>query len=206
MNCKKCNKEHDGFFGSGEFCSRGCANSRNHSTATKEKISQSNKKRVQKKCICGVSFETTPKSKAIYHTNACKYKDPIFLEKFSSSLRGKTGGFRERGGRGKCGTYEGYYYQSTWELAYIVFNLDNNVSFIRNTKEKFSYEYDGRKYNYYPDFKLNENTFVEIKGYYTSKVRAKLKSLPVNKKLIIIDKSNIKPYLDYLAENYAGLV
>lgn len=34
----KCQKEHNGSFGSGKFCSRACANSRVHSNNTKEKI------------------------------------------------------------------------------------------------------------------------------------------------------------------------
>lgn len=38
--CEKCGKEHNGSFGSGKFCSRGCANTRVHSKETKEKISK----------------------------------------------------------------------------------------------------------------------------------------------------------------------
>lgn len=38
MNCEKCNKEHSGQFGSGRFCSRQCANSRNLSFETKRKM------------------------------------------------------------------------------------------------------------------------------------------------------------------------
>lgn len=38
--CETCNKENDGFFGSGRFCSRSCANKRVHSKETKEKISK----------------------------------------------------------------------------------------------------------------------------------------------------------------------
>jgi hypothetical protein len=43
MKCqnKKCNKEHDGSFGSGKYCSRSCANSRIHSKITKNKIQKS---------------------------------------------------------------------------------------------------------------------------------------------------------------------
>jgi len=39
MKCEKCNKEHDGSFGSGRFCSRACACTRQHSYETKKKIS-----------------------------------------------------------------------------------------------------------------------------------------------------------------------
>jgi len=42
MECEnvKCNKEHDGSFGSGRFCSVSCSNSRKHSNKTKSKISK----------------------------------------------------------------------------------------------------------------------------------------------------------------------
>ena len=43
MKCEniKCNKEHDGSFGSGRFCSRSCANSRTHTEETRKRISVS---------------------------------------------------------------------------------------------------------------------------------------------------------------------
>ena len=40
MKCIKCNKEHDGSFGSGKYCSRACANSRVRTEETKKKISE----------------------------------------------------------------------------------------------------------------------------------------------------------------------
>lgn len=42
--CKKCNKEHDGLFGSGNYCSRSCANSRERTNDVRKKISESVKK------------------------------------------------------------------------------------------------------------------------------------------------------------------
>ena len=39
--CEKCKNMHDGLFGSGRFCSKSCANSRQHSHQTKMKISKS---------------------------------------------------------------------------------------------------------------------------------------------------------------------
>ena len=45
MKCEnpRCNKEHDGSFGSGRFCSRSCANSRYFSKESKKKKSLANK-------------------------------------------------------------------------------------------------------------------------------------------------------------------
>ena len=39
MLCEKCKNYHNGSYGSGRFCSRGCANSRIQSKETKEKVS-----------------------------------------------------------------------------------------------------------------------------------------------------------------------
>jgi hypothetical protein len=42
--CNICEKEHDGSFGSGKYCSRSCANKRTHTKTTKDKIARSVKK------------------------------------------------------------------------------------------------------------------------------------------------------------------
>jgi hypothetical protein len=39
--CNRCGKDHDGSFGSGKYCSRGCANKREHSREIYEKVSKS---------------------------------------------------------------------------------------------------------------------------------------------------------------------
>lgn len=39
--CERCGKQHDGSFGSGRFCSVQCANKREHSKETLEKVSKS---------------------------------------------------------------------------------------------------------------------------------------------------------------------
>ena len=41
MICEKCGKEHDGTYGTGRFCSKGCAHARILSEETKHKISAS---------------------------------------------------------------------------------------------------------------------------------------------------------------------
>jgi len=45
MKCEKCEKDHDGKFGSGRFCSRSCANSKVFSEESKRKKSEANKRR-----------------------------------------------------------------------------------------------------------------------------------------------------------------
>lgn len=111
----------------------------------------------------------------------------------------KGGGNKSGSGRGKKGWYKGYWCDSSWELAYVIYNLEHNIQFIRN-KEGFEYEFENKKYKYYPDFILEDGTYVEIKGYLDKKNEIKIKSF--YKKLIIIDKKGIKQYIDYVVEKY----
>jgi endogenous inhibitor of DNA gyrase (YacG/DUF329 family) len=89
--CLKCEKEHDGSFGSGKYCSRACANSRSWSKEDKErksnsakssnKVKQANKqprKRyrqlLRKKAICPIcnkGFEITKGKEKKYCSKTC---------------------------------------------------------------------------------------------------------------------------------------
>jgi hypothetical protein len=100
-------------------------------------------------------------------------------------------------GRGKKGRYKDYYFASSWELAYIIFNLENNIAFERNWR-KFEYEFENKKHYYIPDFVLPDGTYVEIKGYHSKQFDAKQKHF--KEKLIVIDKSNIGKYLKFAIE------
>ena len=62
------------------------------------------------------------------------------------------------------------------------------------------YKLYGKVHKYFPDFILEDGTYIEIKGYSTLQFEAK--SSGFNKKLEIIDKYKIKMYLDYVLEKY----
>ena len=47
MLCNTCNKEHDGRYGSGKYCCRGCANTRIRTDETRQKISASVKEGIR---------------------------------------------------------------------------------------------------------------------------------------------------------------
>lgn len=111
-----------------------------------------------------------------------------------------SGGYRKGSGRGKKGTYKGYYCDSSWELAYVIYNLDHNISFVRN-EQLFPYIFENKKHNYKPDF-IEGDTYVEIKGYFTDQVKAKEIAFPF--KLKYLDKNTIKPYLDYVEKTYGS--
>jgi hypothetical protein len=88
------------------------------------------------------------------------------------ALQRGLGGYERGSGRGKKGWCRGYWCDSTYELAFVVWALDHEIPFARNL-ELFPYEYKGRVLHWTPDFLLADGTFVEIKGYITDQTRAK---------------------------------
>lgn len=114
-------------------------------------------------------------------------------------MKQNCGGIRKGSGRGKSGWYKGYWCDSSWELAYVIYNLEHNINFKRN-KQGFEYIFENKKYKYYPDFILEDGTYIEIKGYLNNKNKEKIKQFKHN--LIIIDKTQIKQYLNYSIDKY----
>jgi hypothetical protein len=177
------------------FCSRSCSNVRKHSKETKEKISISLTKPLALKNLvceyCNHTFQSNRFRKTCSKSCSIEQSRP----KISKSNKGKTGGWRNFGGNGMKGTYEGIMYQSSWELAWIAYHLDHKINFRRCT-EFFEYEYEGKKSKYYPDFFLeDEQTYVEIKGFMTARVESKIQS--VKGKIVVIEKNKIQIFLSY---------
>lgn len=172
--CPKCGEEHDK---PGLFCSRHCANSRVRSNESKIKTANTMKgyhfgsavlkEKVVKRCpVCDKSFEILKcHSKKIYCSKKC-FNDS------NGKYRKPSGGKRPGSGRGKKGWYKGYWCDSSWELAYVIYNLEHNIKFERN-KEGFEYEFKNKKYKYYPDFILEDGTYIEIKGFKTEQSKTK---------------------------------
>jgi hypothetical protein len=119
--------------------------------------------------------------------------------KISNSLKGKTGGYRKGSGRGKRGWYKGFWCDSSWELAFVIYNLDHNVNFQRNT-EKFQYIFDGQIHYYIPDFIINGN-YIEIKGYETVQTLAKYKSCP---NLKVLKEKDLTEIFEYVITKYGS--
>lgn len=118
----------------------------------------------------------------------------------TAKINKKSGGYRLGSGRGKKGWYKGYFCDSSWELAFVIYNLEHNIHFSRNT-EKFTYIYEGNIHYYLPDW-IIENIYYEIKGYWSRQWEAKLNQFPKDKKLIVISKNEIQPYLEYVIDKY----
>ena len=109
----------------------------------------------------------------------------------------KLGGYVQGSGRGKKGWYKGFFCDSSWELAYIVYCLDHNINIKRNT-EKRQYIWEGKVKNYIPDF-IVDGIITEIKGYKTEQWLAKSEANPDVK---ILYEKDLKPILDYVIDKY----
>lgn len=209
--CKKCNNEFEPSKGLVNYCSLECRNSRiwseedklkkSNSAKNSEKIKIANKLiginrtkiKIEKNCkTCGSSMLLMP-SKS--HKNFCCVD--CYLK--SDDIK-KTGGYRKGSGVGKSGWYKGYWCDSSWELAWVIYNLEHNIEFKRN-KKSFEYKLNNKKYKYYPDF-IIMGIYYEIKGYVNNTTIQKLKYF--KEKIVIIGKNEIKPFIKYVVDKYGN--
>jgi hypothetical protein len=222
--CEHCGKTMTEKFGSGRFCCRACANSRKRPQDVKDKIRETVKAANQTgftkhgKSIC----QTSPEARMLRALERHRILAPtcpicgelIPFEKRYKKTCGKkecvheaisrkakeTGGLRPRSGTGKSGWYKGYFCNSTYELVYVIYNIDHDISFKR-FKDFYTYEWNGKTYKYYPDFELKDGSLVEIKGYFTEKVAAKTAAVK-DRKITVLYKDDLKYAFDWVKEHY----
>lgn len=212
--CPKCHAEFETISGKNEkrFCSSFCAHSRKQTEETKINISNSNKnsdkvklsilkrtmtdeKLIKKTCpICEKEFKVYPSEyHRIYCSRKCCNNDVNFNYKKKSP-----GGIREGSGRSKSGWYSGYYCNSSYELAWVIYHLDHNIKFERN-KEGFEYIINNEKHKYYPDF-IIDDVYYEIKGFLRFNDRFKFEYFP--NKLTLMLREDLKYIFDYVISKY----
>lgn len=220
--CKKCGKK---FFLSwskwvlSDFCTKECA----RSFSTMMKREEINKK--VSKTLTGISttkggkvsvednkkkYYSSPKicpicDKVISYENrhhkTCSFECGKKMFVKSNRERGtyeKTGGYREGSGRSKSGYYKGFFCGSTYELVYYIYCKDHNIRVERN-EQTYPYEWEGKTHTYLPDF-ITDDGLVEIKGYHTKQVDAKVSA--VDKPIKVLYIKDLEPMMKYLDENY----
>ena len=113
-------------------------------------------------------------------------------KKISETVRKKveTGQWHQSFSKRRIHEYKGIKFNGTWELKYAMWLDENNIKWERPT-ESFPYTFEGEIRRYTPDFYLvDDNEYVEIKGYETPKDRAKWSQFP--KKLKILKGKELK--------------
>ena len=189
-----------------KYCSRACANTRKWSDEDKLKkslslkgivghhVSEDYRKilsekmkgnthkpkalRIIRTCpVCGAQFITTPNRNKLYCSKEC--------------WNSISGGFREGSVKNHLhGVYGEHRYDSSWELIWIKWAIQQGIIFERN-KQGFDYLFEGGSHKYYPDFYLPEtDEYVEVKGIQDDLWEAKRQAFPC--KLSVIGKKEIQ--------------
>lgn len=136
--CPKCGTEHNK---PGKFCTQSCANRRPSLVKGLNLV-----EKIERKCVkCDSVFFTSLLRNKKFCSNDCWKQD--------------AGGYRVGSGRAKTGYYKGIYCGSTYELVWVIYNLDHNIQFIR-----FPGFLEKEGIKYYPDF-LKGLDIIELKGY-----------------------------------------
>lgn len=81
----------------------------------------------------------------------------------------------------------------------VIYNLEHNIKFERN-KNGFEYNYENKTYKYYPDFILDDGTYIEIKNFLTKQEEEKINQFKY--KLKILFKKDIQYMFDYVIDKY----
>jgi len=121
-------------------------------------------------------------------------------EKISSTMKNnkKSGGIRKGSGVGKKGRYSGYWCDSSYELVWVIYNIEHDIKFERNNK-KFPYQYKNETHHYIPDFICND-VFIEIKGYIDEKMEYKIDNFPHELKILMLN--DLKIEMNYVVSKY----
>lgn len=215
--CECCGRVMTEKFRSGRFCSIGCANKRNHSDETKSKIrlslkgSKRNTEQLRKRRenyreryyespkvynYCGKELPFEQRDLK-YCSKECR-ENGMAESSFNKLHRIDTS--KHWRGNFKWGTYKGFWCDSSWELAFVMYCLDNKINIVQN-HDFFNYEYKGKIHRYTPDF-IIDGIYIEIKGYFTDKDREKLLQFPKDKTIKLITNEDAKKYINYAKLTY----
>ena len=210
-----------------EFCSRECARSYSTKIKRDEiskKVSDKLKGRLVGNAIAKIGYTSIDKAKEAYNKNPnkCEFcgkelpferrqrktcsrscQDELWklwlkTNKTMMAEKGFCGGYRKGAARGKSGYYKGIWCDSTYELVYLIYNLDNGIDIRRNTL-KFPYRHNGKNHEYIPDFRVN-GELVEIKNFWTEVVQVKLECVP--EKISILYYEDLEEMMQYVDEKY----
>jgi len=205
-----------------KFCSPSCSNSNKKTDDVKNKISNSvrnslkfqerNKEAINKRKLRIQNGLLTQKEIDVRKLDRkpmeyiCQYCGEVGFDKTHRKNRKYhaecskkcSGGIRKGSSNGISGNYNGFRCDSSYELVYLIYCLDNGID-IRRNNEYFTYEYEGKQRKYYPDFIVNDK-YVEIKNYKSELTNAKIRNFPYD--ITVLYKEDIKFYIEYVIEKY----
>lgn len=208
--CPKCNDFHSK---PGIYCSLLCAN-RSKRTWNKGLTKETDNRLVKmaeklkakgSSWNKGLTKETDQRvlnnSIALKNHIGCVHSKTTKQRLSASAKERKLGGYIKGSGRGKSGWYKGFWCDSSYELAYVIWALDHNIPINRNIL-RFPFTYKGKIKFYIPDFiRLDrKDYFIEVKGYFSDETIEKTKQFP--HKLKIYCGNGMKKFLKYAKEKH----
>jgi hypothetical protein len=143
----------------------------------------------QKVCAtCGLNFSSRWKTTLTCSSECRSTRHALFNHKQNKTF-------------GKCGYFAGLWCASTWELAFVIYSIDQG-SMVSRCPDHFEYEYNGKIKRYFPDFTI-DGIIYEIKGQMTDDVPIKTNAVINAGRLInVLTKPNITPMLKYVKTKY----
>lgn len=202
--CEYCENKHDGSYGSGRFCSESCAMARPQNAEFLREVNKKywskkeNRKEQSKKMKKIIEEDENDIFKTVWEKVRRGYKTGRLkawqeglskeederiakqAESVSETITEKVKNNEWHSNRKKSDYYQykDIKFHSSWEVKYAKYLDKNNIEWKRpDTSFKYKYKNDLKKY--IPDFYLiNEEKYIEIKGFETEKDRAKWEDFP----------------------------
>ncbi len=114
---------------------------------------------------------------------------------------GRVGGYRERtGGPSKKGWFRGIFCDSTWELAFVIYQTDHGHSITRNRQWwEYTDPITGLIRKYYPDFRV-DGTLYEVKGLLSPLDQVKISAVP--EPVHLTAETELLPMFNYIRIRY----
>ena len=225
--CENCGKEVYEKYGSGRFCSSKCArgfSTKNKREQINKKVSEKIKQKISngekigfctsgrlvklenKVCpICGNNFKADEKFGKKTCSKECSHKATALNnkgKKHNIKDTSRMGGLRPGGGKAKQISYTnwlGYKMSLNKEEIEVAKVLDEKKLNWNRNRKGFPYlTRDGKQRKYYPDFVINDNEYIEYKGWVTSEMEWKMENAKANNNLnLIIIVGNDKRYKEF---------
>lgn len=98
------------------------------------------------------------------------------------------------------GNYKGIHYDSSWELAYLVWTIEHNIDIKRCDEIRTYITEDNKIHRYFPDFIVN-NEIIEIKGYFSKEAQLKAEQNP---DIHILKYDDLKDIIQYVINKYGN--
>lgn len=217
LYCKNCGKEYQLYISDREYktgkyktcCSTECSHqlsSKNRDLDTINKKKSATLKEYYKDKLkfytcstCGKQYTKSMHKSYEYCSLKCSNIGKHNKLSDAAKKRG-IGGFVENSiNNCKQGRYKGIKCDSSWELAFILWNEMQGKS-IQRYKGYLTYIFEDKLCKYYPDFIIDDKIY-EIKGYYSSRAKAKHEQHP---EVILLGREEMIPIIEEVKEKYGN--